>query len=92
MNWTIDTTSHFERQVTKFRRQHPELRHRLADTLRDLAVDPHQPRLRLHALNGELAGYHAVRVTYDQRIVLMLQVTEREIILHDIGGHDDVYR
>ncbi len=92
MNWIVDTTSHFERQVAKFRRQHPDLRHRLADTLRDLAVDPHQSRLRLHALSGELAGYHAARVTYGHRIVLILRVTEHTIVLHDIGSHDDVYR
>jgi mRNA-degrading endonuclease YafQ of YafQ-DinJ toxin-antitoxin module len=92
MNWAISTTSHFDRQVAKFRRQHPDLRRRLSDTLRDLAIDPHQPRLRLHALSGKLAGYHAARTTYGHRIVLILRVTEHELTLHDIGDHDDVYR
>jgi mRNA-degrading endonuclease YafQ of YafQ-DinJ toxin-antitoxin module len=68
------------------------LSRRLSDTLRDLMIDPYQPRLRLHRLSGELAGYHAVRITYNQRIILILRITEQEIILHDIGDHDDVYR
>ena len=39
-----------------------------------------------------MSGMHAVRITYAFRIVLTLQITEREITLLDIGGHDDVYR
>jgi mRNA-degrading endonuclease YafQ of YafQ-DinJ toxin-antitoxin module len=31
-------------------------------------------------------------VDYDNRIVLTIQVSEREITLHDIGSHDEVYR
>jgi mRNA-degrading endonuclease YafQ of YafQ-DinJ toxin-antitoxin module len=33
-----------------------------------------------------------VSVDYDNRIVLTIQVSEREITLHDIGSHDEVYR
>jgi len=60
--------------------------------LRDLESDPHQPRLQLHALGGSLSQYHAVRVTYAYRIVLILLVDEQQITLIDIGSHDDVYR
>jgi mRNA-degrading endonuclease YafQ of YafQ-DinJ toxin-antitoxin module len=48
--------------------------------------------LKLHSLHGALKGIQAVSLTYDYRIVLTVMVTEKEIILLDIGSHDDVYR
>jgi mRNA-degrading endonuclease YafQ of YafQ-DinJ toxin-antitoxin module len=39
-----------------------------------------------------LKGLHAVSVTHSHRIVLTLKVTDQEIILLDIGTHDEVYR
>lgn len=62
---------------------------RIGRVLRDLRDDPHQPRLQLHALHGELQGYHAVRLTYAYRITL--QISEQTVTLIDIGTHDDVY-
>lgn len=85
-------TSYFERRAAKFRRAHPELRSRLARVLIDLQADPFQPRLRLHALAGDLEGLHAVRLNYEFRMVLQLKRAEQEIYLINIGSHDDVYR
>ena len=90
--WVLVTTSHFDRRIARFRRAHPQLRKRLAQVLRDLEADPFQPHLRLHPLKGDLAGLHAVSVTYTYRLTLTLKVTEKEIILLDIGSHDEVYR
>ena len=87
----LRATSHFDRRIRRFRRAHPELKRRLEQIFRDLRDDPFQPHLRLHALSGELQGLHAVSVSYGYRIVLTLQIAEEEIILHDIGSHDEVY-
>ena len=57
----------------------------------DLRADPFQPHLRLHPLAGAMAGQHAVSLTYDYRVVLILRVTERHITLIAIGDHDLVY-
>ncbi len=92
MSYVLVPTRHFDRQAERFRRAYPELRRRLASVLRDLETDPHQPHLRLHSLRGQLAGLQAVSVTYAYRLVLTIQVTEREVILLDIGSHDEVYR
>jgi len=92
MSWTIIATNRFKRQARRLRRGDPILRRRIDQTLRDLAEDPHQPHLHLHRLHGALEGLSAVHVDYDNRIVLTLQVSEREIVLHDIGSHDEVYR
>lgn len=61
-------------------------------TLRNLQTNPFLPSLRLHPLSGELEGLHAVSVTYAYRITLTLRVTKKEIVLLDIGSHDEVYR
>ena len=49
------------------------------------------PSLRLHNLTGKLAGKQAVSITYAYRIVLCVEITEHEVILHNIGSHDEVY-
>ncbi len=92
MTYTVIATNHFKRRARRLRRANRVLRERIDRTLRDLAVDPHQPRLQLHRLHGSQSEFHAVRVDYDNRIILTIQVSEREITLHDIGSHDEVYR
>lgn len=92
MTYTLVWTSPFERNFRKFSRAHPELKTRLARVINDLEQDPRTPRLQLHALGGRFQGIHAVSVTYEYRITLTLRITEREVILLDIGGHDEVYR
>lgn len=92
MPWTFGTTSTFDRQAHKFLKKHPEMRQRLKEVLKRLAVDPFDPALRLHALTGKLNGLQAIRIDYRYRIVLTLQVHAEEILLLDIGSHDVVYK
>jgi len=92
MSFTLVTTQHFERRARKFLRKHPDLRQALRDTLQDLSRDPFQPRLELHSLSGNLASVQAVRLTYSYRLTLKVQPTEQEVVLLDIGTHDEVYR
>jgi mRNA-degrading endonuclease YafQ of YafQ-DinJ toxin-antitoxin module len=92
MSFALVTTQHFERRTRKFLRKHPDLRPDLRDTLDDLSRDPFQPKLKLHPLSGNLVGVQAVSLTYSYRLTLLVRVTEREIVLLDIGTHDEVYR
>lgn len=92
MNWALATTACFDRRARKFLAKHPDLRPRFAETLSQLAADPFQPGLRLHALTGKLQGLQGVSLTYRHRITLTLKITEHEILLIDIGSHDEVYR
>lgn len=82
----------FERRLRRFRRLHPELRTRLARLLLDLEIDPFAPHLRLHALQGELGGLYAVRLTQSYRVIVTLRRAEHEIILLDIGMHGEVFK
>lgn len=90
--YSVTTSEQFLRQARKFFKKHPDLRPRFASIFEALKLDPFQPSLGLHQLSGKLAGCHAVRLTYSYRITLTLLITENEIILLDIGGHDEVYR
>ena len=90
--YRVTTSEQFLRQARKFFNKHPDLRPRFAAIFEALKLDPFQPSLGLHPLSGKLAGCHDVRLTYSYRITLTLLITEKEIILLDIGSHDEVYR
>ncbi|MGB9619963.1 MAG: type II toxin-antitoxin system YafQ family toxin [Armatimonadota bacterium] len=90
--YTLVWTARFTRSAERFVRHHPQLRARLASVLRDLEQNPFQPHLRLYELSGKLKGLQAASLTYEYRITLIVLVTEREIVLLDIGSHDEVYR
>jgi len=89
--FVITTPQQFLRQARKFFKKHPDLKPRFARVLADLQSDPFQPHLKLHPLTGKLAGCYAVSLTYSYRITLTLFLTEQEIVLLDIGSHDDGY-
>lgn len=90
--FTITTPQQFLRQARKFFKKHPDLKPRFAKVLADLQHDPFQPHLELHSRTGKLSGCHAVSLTYSYRLTLTLLISEREIVLLDIGSHDEVYR
>ncbi len=85
-------TDTFSRTARKFLQRHPDLRGVFQDVLAQLAEDPTAPRLRLHALSGKHQGKHAVSLTYSHRLVFILAIRDGEIILLDVGNHDNVYR
>jgi len=82
----------FTRAAKKFIKQHGELRAKLTAILRDLESDPFQPHLNYHHLGGKLKGVQAIRITDSYRITLTVVVSEKEIMLLDVGSHDLVYR
>jgi addiction module RelE/StbE family toxin len=88
----IVTTSLFLRRLRKFLKKHPELRERFVLVVDSLSADPFNPRLRYHQLSGKLQGLQAVSITESYRLVLTVIIFDQEIILLDIGSHDEVYR
>lgn len=58
--------------------------------LKLLAENPTHPLLRLHRLSGKLCGFFSFSVTGDIR-VLFEEISENEILLRDIGSHNQVY-
>lgn len=88
----IVTTSYFLRRLRKFLKKHPELRERFTQVVDGLTADPFDPRLKYHQLSGKLHGLQAVSINDSYRLVLTVIISGQEIILLDIGGHDEVYR
>ena len=89
--YTLAWTAHFTRSVEKFKKRHPELRKRLADILRDLEKDPFQPHLKYHHLGGKLKGIQAVSINDKYRVSLTVAISEKEVVLLDVGSHDELY-
>jgi mRNA-degrading endonuclease YafQ of YafQ-DinJ toxin-antitoxin module len=89
--FTLIWTNTFLRTARKFIQRHPEYDVVLEDVLKQIEKDPFVPRLKLHPLQGKHKDKHAVSLSYEYRIVLTLKLTAKEIILLDIGTHDEVY-
>lgn len=81
----------FIKTAKKFLKKHPDLANKFKHTVQKLENDPFEPSLKLHKLQGNLEKFHAVRLTYEYRIVLILIIVDEQIILVDIGTHDNVY-
>lgn len=90
--YTLVWTPSFVRAAKKFIKKHPDLNAKLAATLRQLEKDPFKPSLALHPLGGKLRGIQAVSLTDNYRITLTVIIDKDELILLDIGSHDEVYR
>ncbi len=88
----LSWTRTFLNTLRKFLRRHADLEGVVADVLQQLEKDPYAPRLKLHALKGKHRDQHAVSLTYSHRIVLILRIADSEVVLLDIGSHDEVYR
>ncbi|MDO9601371.1 MAG: hypothetical protein Q7J02_03580 [Rhodocyclaceae bacterium] len=90
--YTLVWTPHFTRAAKKFIKHHGGLGGKFAAILGELEVDPFQPRLKYHSLGGTLKGIQAISITDSYRITLTVVVSDKEVILLDIGSHDEVYR
>ena len=90
--FTIVATQHFVRRARKFLKKHPELQDRFTQIIDDLTQDPFAPHLAYHHLGGKLKGVQAISITANYRITLTIAISKQEIILLDVGSHDDVYR
>jgi len=75
----------------KFLRKHLEIHNQYKKTLQLLELDPYHPSLRLHSMEGRLKGLSSVSINMSYRIVLELEIRGEEIILINIGSHDQVY-
>ena len=87
--------SSFTRSMKSLIKKNPQLKLRIEERLNLLQSEPFNPLLRTHKLKGELAGAWSCSVEYDCRIVFNFicneSTGEEEILLIDIGSHDEVY-
>lgn len=85
----------FKRAYKSLLRKHPDIKSKTENILRLLAENPFNSSLQTHKLKGQLAGSWACTVEYDCRIVFDFvenpESGDEEILLLDIGSHDEVY-
>jgi mRNA-degrading endonuclease YafQ of YafQ-DinJ toxin-antitoxin module len=89
--YTIIYPESYIRRARKFLARHPDLVRQYKKTLQLLEINPHHPSLRLHPLKGRLVGLHAVSINISFRITLEFIIREKQIILVNVGAHEEVY-
>jgi mRNA interferase YafQ len=71
------------------------LQRQVEKTLLQMADDVFAPSLMSHRLKGEYDGLRACSCGYDCRIIFSIekneQTNEEEIVLLNVGSHDEVY-
>lgn len=91
MRYRLVFPQSYIRRARKFLARHPEIRSQYRKTLELLELDPTHPALRLHRLRGPLRDLHSVSINLSYRIVIQLEIRDCEILLINIGTHDQVY-
>ena len=67
-----------------------DLKKRFWTMMRLFSQNPFDRRLRTHKLTGKLEGLWAFSVAYECRVIFKF-LGEDEVLLVDVGSHDEVY-
>ncbi len=89
--YKIVESKQYTKKLIKFLKKHRNLILKYEKTIFLLESNPHHPSLRLHKLQGNLKEYFSVSLDMEYRIILDFIIIDEQIILIDIGSHDDVY-
>lgn len=92
MSYTLIFTKSYKKRAKRFAQKHPELKETYRKTLQLLAFNPFHPSLRIHSLTGRLSGLHSISINLNYRITLELLISGHDIILVNVGSHDEVYQ
>jgi len=80
----------FKRSYKRKVKNNNEYKKKFWDTLEIFAKDPFDPQLKTHKLSGKLKGLWVFSSLYDCRVIFKF-VKKDEVLLIDIGSHDEVY-
>jgi mRNA-degrading endonuclease YafQ of YafQ-DinJ toxin-antitoxin module len=91
MTYRLVYPESYLRRARKFLRKHPEIHSQYRKALELLELDPTHPSLRLHRLQGRLSDLASVSINMKYRIVIEFVIQGEEILLVNVGKHDQVY-
>ncbi|MBU3015290.1 type II toxin-antitoxin system mRNA interferase toxin, RelE/StbE family [Poseidonibacter lekithochrous] len=91
MSYKLLISDEYKKKLKKFFKKHPNMLDRYSKCLFVLEQDPYHPSLRIHKLKGQLAEFYSISINMEYRIIIDFIIRDGEIILVDIGTHDDVY-
>jgi toxin HigB-1 len=80
----------FKRIYKKKSKNDDELKKTFWKSLESFSTNPSNPVLKTHKLTGRLKGLWAFSVSYDCRVIFKF-LGDNEILLIDIGSHEEVY-
>ncbi len=89
--YKIIFTESYVKRAKKFIKKHPRLLSQYKKTLKLLEVNPTHPSLRLHKLEVKILELYRISINITYRITLDFIIKKKEILLINIGKHDDVY-
>ncbi|MDX8388528.1 MAG: plasmid stabilization protein [Ghiorsea sp.] len=92
MSFKLTFTDSYLKRAIKFAKKHPELKQQYLKILQLLELNPFHPSLRMHKLQGKLDMLHSVSLNLSYRITVELLIDGEEVILINIGTHDEVYK
>lgn len=91
LNWS----SNYKRAFKKTIKGNSAYKEEILAAMRLLEQDPFLPKLKSHKLKGILENSWACSVAFDLRIIFKFvknpKTDETEILLMDIGTHEEVY-
>ena len=86
----INLSTKLKGKLKRWVLKHPEKVYELIEKLLLFQSDTNHPLLRTHKLSGELDGLYAFSIEEDCRVLFKIYDAEN-IVLLDIGTHDEVY-
>jgi len=92
MQFQIKFSNEYKKREQKFFKKHQNIMDKYEKVLFFLRDNPFHPSLRLHQLKGKLYPLYSVSINMSYRITLEFYIENEEIILVDIGTHDEVYK
>ena len=88
-------SSSYKRSFKRLAKTNTELKKKILATMEVLQNNPFSPQLKAHKLRGILEGTWACTVDYKTRLLFDFvknpTTGETEILLIDIGSHEEVY-
>ena len=87
-------TESYLKRARKFFAKHPQVLQQYEKMLQLLCINPQHPALslrRLHKLSGRLEGLFSVSINISYRVIINFIIRNDQIVLIDIGSHDEVY-
>jgi len=89
--YKIVETKRYHKKLVKFFKKHKNLLPKYEKIMFLLEANPYHPSLRLHKLQGNLKEFYSVSLDMEYRIILDFIIVDEQIILIDIGSHNEVY-
>ncbi len=91
MRYELIVADRYLKKLRKFVKKHPEVLSQYAKTIVLLENNLQHPSLKLHKLQGKLNDYYSISINMNYRIIVDFIIKNNQIILIDIGAHDEVY-